>query len=100
MLWVADAVHTTGINWESVTTIIVGIVTTISIIGGLFIKYLSQQIKDGIVSAIDRFRIDVINKLDLRLTTVESKLDNIRQEQTQVRVDLRKDKDNDLSCRV
>jgi hypothetical protein len=90
-----ETVHTTGVNWVSVITIVASVVATISIIGGVFIKYLSGSIKEGIVAAIDRFRIDVVNKLDLRLTAVETKLDGIRQEQTQVRSDKRRDDGKD-----
>lgn len=69
-----STVHTTGINWESVFTIIGSIVTVLAIVGAL----ATRTIGNKITAAIHEFQITVINKLDTRLTQVEDKLDDIR----------------------
>jgi hypothetical protein len=70
-------VHTSGINWPSVVAIVSGTVVFLSIIVGAFAKIIS----DRITNAINKFRIDVINQLDNRLTAVETKLNDIRNTQ-------------------
>lgn len=67
------AVHTTGVNWVSVIAICVGVATLMSLIIGIFAKVISGQI----TSAIDRFRNEVVNMLEHRLTVVEVKVDNL-----------------------
>jgi len=68
MAWLADAtVHTSGINWESVGTIIAAVVAAMTFVLGLFARYVSGQI----TGAIDKFRIDVIARLDTRITILE-----------------------------
>lgn len=82
MLWLADTtVHTTGVNWVATVTIVVGVATVISIIGGFFVRYISKEITVGITGAIDRLRIDVISSLETRLTTVEITLKSILRKQ-------------------
>lgn len=70
-------VHTSGINWQSVIAIVGGTITIMSIVFGLFAKVIS----DKITNAINKFRIDVVTQLDLRLTSVEAKLNGIRNKQ-------------------
>lgn len=65
----ATAVHTVGVNWESVGTIIAATVAAMSFIFGLFARYISGRI----TAAIDRFRIDVISKMDVRISILEEK---------------------------
>lgn len=67
-------VHTAGINWESVITIIGSVVTILAVVGAL----VSRAIGNKITAAIHEFQIAVIDKLDTRLTQVEDKLDDIR----------------------
>ena len=67
-------VHTTGVNWISVLTITLTIVTLLSIILGLVSRVLANRI----TGAIDKFRIDVVTQLDTRLTRVEAKLESIK----------------------
>ena len=62
-------VHTTGINWESVGTIIAATVAAMSFIFGLSARYVSGRI----TTAIDKFRIDVISKMDTRISILEEK---------------------------
>lgn len=69
------AVHTTGINWDSVATIVTSIVTAISLIGGFMIKRFAKYLGDRIDRAIDKLRIDPIGKLDTRLVRVEAVLE-------------------------
>lgn len=73
MILTDAAVHTTGINWTSVLTIIVSIVTLLSILGAIVGKYIANQI----TNAISRFQDAVVDKLDNRLTIVETKLDTL-----------------------
>lgn len=68
-----QTVHTTGVNWSSVVTITSAVVVLMTAVLGLTAKYISSRI----TSSIDRFRIDVVSKLDTRLIQVETKLDNI-----------------------
>jgi hypothetical protein len=82
-MFLADAVHTTGINWESVSTIIVGVITGLAIICGAFTRYLGKIISSTVTSAIDRFRVEVVSALDVRLARVEEKVDNVRDKQNQ-----------------
>jgi hypothetical protein len=71
-------VHTTGVNWESVIAIVASTIVILSAMIGAFAKIIS----DRITSAINRFRLDVVNQLDNRLTAVETKLNDIRNTQT------------------
>ena len=59
--------HTTGINWESVATIVSCVAVTMSLIIGAFAKVISSQI----TRAIDKFRIQVIAELHDRVTKLE-----------------------------
>lgn len=69
MIWLAAAqVHTTGVNWELVAAIVTCVVTTMTVVFGLFARLVSGQI----TSSIDRFRIEVVNVLDKRLIVVET----------------------------
>lgn len=67
MAWIAATVHTSGINWESVGTIIAAVVAAMTFVLGAFAKYVSGQI----TGSIDKFRIDVIARLDTRITILE-----------------------------
>jgi hypothetical protein len=69
-----QVVHTTGINWASVLTIVLGIVTLLSIIVGFTSRYLGNRI----TGSIDKFRIEVVSQLDTRLTKVEAQIDAVR----------------------
>lgn len=67
------AVRTTGINWESVAVIIGVVVGVMSTVFGIVAKMVGNQV----TSAINKFRIEVVNQLDNRLTSVESKVTDI-----------------------
>lgn len=70
---IAAAVHTTGVNWQSVaviTSIVVGLLSTVF---GVVARLVSNQI----TAAINKFRVDVVSQLDTRLTSVETKLDDL-----------------------
>jgi hypothetical protein len=66
-MWLATTVHTSGINWETVGTLIGSIIAAVTLIFGFFARYISNRI----TASIDRFRIDVIAKMDTRLTVLE-----------------------------
>lgn len=66
-------VHTSGINWESVITIIASICAIVAVLGGFASKYVAGKI----TAAIREFQVAVVAKLDTRLTTVEDKLDRL-----------------------
>jgi hypothetical protein len=68
-----QTVHTSGVNLESVVTIIGSVVAILTVIFGLATRYISSRI----TGAIDRLRLDVIQKLDIRLTAVETKIDTV-----------------------
>jgi hypothetical protein len=70
VIWIVAApiVHTTGVNWELVAAIVTCVVTTMTVIFGLFARLVSGQI----TSAIDRFRIEVVSVMDKRLAVVEA----------------------------
>jgi hypothetical protein len=61
------AVHTEGINWESVAAIVSIVIT---VVGGIF-GIIARMVSNRITTAIDRFRIEVVGQLDTRLTRVE-----------------------------
>jgi hypothetical protein len=67
-MYLATTVHTSGVNWESVIAIVGGVVTIMTVIFGLFARYVSNSI----TGSIDRFRIEVIQKLDRRITVLET----------------------------
>jgi hypothetical protein len=64
----AMTVHTAGINWASVGAIVGTVATTMTIIVGISAKLVANQIS----SAIDKFRIEVVSKLDTRITRIET----------------------------
>jgi hypothetical protein len=65
-------VHTAGINWPSVFTIVFGSVATLSIILGFLLRFTGRYISDKITGAIDRLRIDVILEMDRRVVVLET----------------------------
>lgn len=68
-------VHTTGVNWELVAAVVTCVVTTMTLVFGFFAKLVGNQI----TASIDKFRIQVVNQLDHRLTTVEVKINTLMQ---------------------
>lgn len=71
---VAPAVHTTGVNWESVAVIAGFVTTLVTLLFGIFARLVANQI----TNAINKLRIDVIRQIELRLTEVETVLKNNR----------------------
>jgi uncharacterized membrane protein len=67
----AQAVHTTGINWASVLTIICAVVGALALIFGVITRFFAKYISDRITGAIDKLRIDVIASMDKRVTILE-----------------------------
>jgi hypothetical protein len=64
---VAETVHTSGINWESITTIIGSIVVIMSAVFTAIARYVTSKV----TTAINDFRVDVIAKMDERLVKLE-----------------------------
>jgi hypothetical protein len=73
-VWLATTVQTSGINWETVGTLIASIVAAMTFVFGMFARYVSNRI----TGAIDRFRIEVIARLDTRITVLEQVVFNRR----------------------
>jgi hypothetical protein len=63
----AQAVHTVGINWASVITIICSIVAALAII----FAFIARLVTGAVTNSIDKFRIEVISKMDVRLSILE-----------------------------
>lgn len=63
-------VHTTGVNWASVVTITAAVVVIMTTVFSIVARYITSRIG----GAVDRFRIEVVDKLDTRLTSVETTL--------------------------
>jgi hypothetical protein len=56
--------HTTGVNWESIGTLLACITAVFGV--------LARLITLAITRAIDRFRIEVVDKLDKRMIAIET----------------------------
>lgn len=76
-----QTVQTTGINWESVVTLVCSIVAALSIIIGAFIRYQSK----AIATAVDNLGTKLegkleskekVNDLAIRLSRLEERLGN------------------------
>ena len=64
----AAAVHTAGINWASVLTIIGSIVACMSVV----FAAIARLVTSAITTAIDKFRIEVVAKMESRLAILET----------------------------
>jgi hypothetical protein len=69
------AVHTVGINWPSVITIICSIVAALGVIFGFLARAVTKSLSRAITDAIRDFQISVVNLLATRLSIVETKVD-------------------------
>lgn len=59
--------HTVGINWPSVLTIICAIVGAVAII----FAGIAKVVTNAVTNSIDKFRIEVIAKMETRLSILE-----------------------------
>lgn len=66
-------VHTTGVNWVSVATITGAVVILMTTVLGFTAKYIASKI----TASISQLRIEVVDKLDTRLSIVETTLQSI-----------------------
>lgn len=66
---VAASVHTIGINWASVLTIVSAVVVIMTAVLGVLTRYVASKV----TGAIDKFRIDVFDPLEGRVTAVEAR---------------------------
>lgn len=69
----AAVVHTAGVNWQATVAIVGSVVIIMSAVIGVFSRWIAGQI----TGAINKFRIDVVAQLDIRLTAVETKLSDL-----------------------
>jgi hypothetical protein len=71
-MWLATAsVHTTGINWASTLTIVCAVVGALGIIFTAVTRFFARYISDRITNSIDKLRLDVLAKMDKRVTILE-----------------------------
>jgi hypothetical protein len=71
MWYAVTTVHTSGINWGSVTVIVGSVVGSMSIVFGLIARSLARYVASQITTSIDKFRIDVVTALEVRVTSLE-----------------------------
>lgn len=60
---VVASVHTVGINWVSVATIVCSSVTVLSVVLGFIIRTMARYISGQITTAITQFRVEVIEPM-------------------------------------
>jgi hypothetical protein len=68
----ATTVHTAGINWASVLTIISSTVVALSIVLGFAIRFFAKYIANQVTTAIDKLRLDVLAAMDKRIAVLEA----------------------------
>lgn len=74
----ATSVTTTGINWESVLTIILGIVSLVSIVIGAFLRQQSKAIANAITNQTSMLESKLETKENVN--TLRTQLANLRAE--------------------
>lgn len=80
MTMAGAAVHTTGINWESVATIAASVVVVVTAITSWFTRQITHAIND--LSTTLQLKLetkDVVNGINLRLTGVEVGLRDLQE---------------------
>jgi hypothetical protein len=75
--WAAQAVHTTGINWASVLTIVCAVVGALAVIFGAMARWIAKSLEGAITAAIDKFRIEVVSTLATDLAVVKAQVANL-----------------------
>jgi hypothetical protein len=70
-----QTVHTAGINWASVLTIVCALVGAMGVVFGVLAKWITTSLNRTITDSINVFRISVVSELANRLTVVETKVD-------------------------
>lgn len=80
MMYLAEqTVKTSGINWESVTTIAASVVVIVGAITGWFTRQITHAIND--LSTTLQLKLetkDVVNGINLRLTRIETTVTDIK----------------------
>jgi hypothetical protein len=76
----ADAVvRTTGINWESVTTIAASVIIIVTAITSWFTRQITRAINDLSDKLTSKLETkDVVNLINLRLTSVETSIHDLQ----------------------
>lgn len=80
MYMAVATVKTTGINWESVTTIAVSIIVIVTAITSWFTRQITHAIND--LSTVLQLKLEtkeVVNGINLRLTGVEVGLRDLQE---------------------
>lgn len=73
MILAQETVKTTGINWESITTIAASVIIIVGAITGWFTRQITHAISDLSRDLLAKLESkDVVNGINLRLTAVES----------------------------
>jgi hypothetical protein len=72
---VVQTVHTSGVNWASVLTIVCSLVAALGIIFGAIAKYVTSSLTRSTAEAIQRFQLSVVSTLATRLSVLETKVD-------------------------
>jgi hypothetical protein len=74
MMLLAEAtVKTTGVNWESVTTIAASVIIIVGAITGWFTRQITHAINDLSTNLTAKLETkDVVNGINLRLTSLET----------------------------
>jgi hypothetical protein len=73
-MWLASSVTTTGINWESVATIVTAIVVVLGAVTG----YVGRQITKSVTALGDKLELKLetkerVNEIDRRVTILEAR---------------------------
>lgn len=79
----ADSVTTTGINWESVLTVIASTATCVIVVVGAFTAWVGRQITHAVNDLSDKLTArlesrDVVQGINLRLTSVEAAISDLK----------------------
>lgn len=81
-MFLAEAtVHTSGVNWLSVATIVSAIVVPLGLMFAFLARSMAKYIANSITRAIDGFHIAVVTVLDTRLTRVEQAVTDLKNTQ-------------------
>lgn len=68
------AVHTTGVNWQSVLITVAAIAGVISVVGGYIVRSLSASMKDTIHTIIASDVSPTLNRIDEELSGHDTRI--------------------------
>jgi hypothetical protein len=70
-MFLATTVHTSGINWASVLTIVCSIVGALAIVFGFITRFAAKYISREITASIDKLRVEIVSKMETRISLLE-----------------------------